>query len=173
MQAGLPQLALASNCAGVAAIGLVGLTLKAATGPFDEFSGGRITPCGVSLISALAQELDAWLLVPTGVARIVTEVSEKLAPPEGGGGAVKMVVARPFESVTRLRAEMVPKSCATPPTAMSRWSAKPEIVWPSALRAVTTTVDCEEPSRLIVSGVAVTLIVVAYPDGPEGVKVDD
>jgi hypothetical protein len=92
-------------------------------------------------------------------------------PPGVGdvGGAVKVAVALPSLSVTSDLGTSVPKSWTTPPTAMTRRSAWFAFGPPFSLRTVTTMLDCDAPSWLMLSGVAVTVTDVAKPDGPVGV----
>ena len=65
-----------------------------------------------------------------------------------------------------VRAESVPKSATWPPESMSTRMLSPRIGWLLGPRASTVTVDCDDPSSVIVSGVAWMLRSVASVEGP-------
>src|SRR5688500_2747778 len=86
---GSPQLKEASNCTGIFALGLLGVTVKLGVGPD---TGGRITPGGTNRICTLC-ETAVKKSDPVGVARMSMQVPGRnrqvpKMPFEGLGGAV-------------------------------------------------------------------------------------
>ena len=79
---------------------------------------------------------------------------------------MKTTVATPALFVTIVRAESVPKSCATPFTLMSMRSGSDDKGRPSGPMAVTLIDDCDPPSWLMLSGVAVSVRFNADVEGP-------
>src|SRR3954465_13033659 len=144
---------------------VVGEKKKSAVG---VLAGGRITPVGTRRISACSGFAVAKL-VDVGVATIATQLPgspEQVPNTPLDGGAVKTTVAVPAVLVTTDRADSVPKSCATPLTAVSTRTGSPATGFPSGPIAVILTDDCEPPSWLMLSGMALTLRLNARPEGP-------
>src|SRR3954464_959604 len=77
-----------------------------------------------------------------------------------------MTVATPSLFVTTVRADSVPKSCGAPFTIMSIRIGTPVLPRPSGPIAVTLIDDCDPPSWLMLSGIALNVSVSASPDGP-------
>ena len=129
-------------------------------------SGGTTTPGGTSrIVAARADVLPKS--VPTGVTTICTMVPLSTDGPEGDDGAVNTSVARPFASVTRLRADSEPKSDAdSPSTKISARSDRLGSGLPFGSRAVIVTSDCDAPSCVSTSGDTVIVIAVPNSDGP-------
>src|SRR6185295_12277046 len=111
-------LAEASNSACSLSFGAAGVTVN---------FGGTVVPPGTTWIVA-KRGVALAKSVPSGV--ITTCTSVVGATPAGAGGAVKVNEARPFASVTRLRADSVPKSTPTPATASSARSDRLRSGWP-------------------------------------------
>src|SRR5438477_7743242 len=147
------RLSDASKFPGTPAISVVGDVKNLAVG---VLAGGRMTPSGTRRISA-ENALAACASVPTGIARTVTML--EVAPLEvgGAGGAVYTTVARPSAPVTMVRADRVPKSTTVPSTTMSMRIATPAAAWPVEPTTRTATDDCDCPSRVMLSGVALTV----------------
>src|SRR5690242_20631867 len=78
-----------------------------------------------------------------------------------------MVLARPSVPLTIVRADSVPKSWSTPPMAMSMRSVTPDFGCPAASRTRATIDACDAPSRVSVSGVALSATDVERSDGPD------
>ncbi len=77
---------------------------------------------------------------------------------EGGGAAGDRytIVARPSLPVEIVLDDSTPKSTGTPPTLISARRVSPLTGWLEASRAITSMADCDWPSCVMVSGVAVT-----------------
>src|SRR5436190_10039892 len=101
---------------------------------------------------------------PDGVTTICTTVRVSTLLPDAG--AVYTRVARPLPSVTRLRADRLPKSTSVP---LRRISARIDILrfgWPFESNAWMVTFDCEAPSSCSVSGEALICTEVPSVEGP-------
>ena len=122
-------------------------------------AGGRITPVGTRRIITCSG-LDVAKFVEVGVATIATQLPaevEHATPPALLAGAVNTAVATPSLLVTTDRADNVPKSCTTPPTDISSRSGTPDSGFPSGPIARTLTDDCDPPSWLMLSGMALSV----------------
>ena len=78
-----------------------------------------------------------------------------------------MAKALPSEPVTTVREDNVPKSWTVPLTAISRRIASPRIGLALESRTNTVMEDCDAPSWLMLSGIAVGTTDIASSDGPD------
>src|SRR6188768_3178050 len=90
----------------------------------------------------------------------------------GGGGALYVKEALPSLPVEMLRVDSSPKSATVPFTLVSIRRATPRAGWLAESRTVTSMNDCDLPSCVRMSGLAVMASDMASSDGPVSAGAD-
>src|SRR5262245_35686784 len=156
------QLALASNRTDSFTSGSVGKKKKLGVGGSP---GGRMAPFGISAIDVVTGTAEAES-VPIGTARTVTTLTFESNGGGDGGGAVNTTRATPSALVTMVRADRLPTSTSVSANTVSTLIATPPSAAPLGPVATTAIEDCEAPSWVKRSGVAVIVKERAIVDGP-------